>query len=184
MPAASPKPRRAAPYASKPATRYSTRAITSTMSVSPVARASSRASLNRSMRPVTRSTKPLAQSPKGELKSQLKVVENTAHSSALNAQFAVFLGLIIVGTFVLTLLLNIQISALAIESENVKVQIDKTKQDTQSIRTQMEQKGSAIAARAGALGMVQRDKTITIRLGLNHVVTHDETLPPGTTPQE
>jgi hypothetical protein len=89
--------------------------------------------------------------------------------------------MLIVGTFVATLLLNIKVSALAIESENVKVQIDKTKQDTQGFRTKMEQKGSAIAARAGALGMVQRDKTVTIRLGLNHVVTQEET---PSTPQD
>jgi hypothetical protein len=53
---------------------------------------------------------------------------------------------------------------MSIKASQLEDEISQTKQDTQSIRVKMEGKGVDIPARAGAMGMVSRDKTIVLHL--------------------
>jgi hypothetical protein len=101
---------------------------------------------------------------KNETRAKLQVIENTSSSNAFDAKFTLFLVGICIGTFVIILLLNIFVSSISIKAGMVSGEIQRVKEDTQTIKAQIDQRGDAIAQRAAALGMVSRDKWINIRL--------------------
>jgi cell division protein FtsL len=111
------------------------------------------------------SSKP-AQSPTQKV-DDIKLIKANVKGNTANSLFVFVMLAVLIGTFLAVMLINIALSSLSIQATDMETQIAKTKQDTQQIRVQMEQKGTAIPDQAAKLGMVLRDKTIVITLSTN-----------------
>ncbi|GHT82638.1 hypothetical protein FACS1894125_5420 [Actinomycetota bacterium] len=98
-------------------------------------------------------------------KLEFGVIENQAVKEGANVKFVAMLSFITLVTFMLALLINIHTSSLSIEQGNVKRDIEKIREDTQSIRAQIDSQSDAVMKKATSLNMVQRTNWININIG-------------------
>jgi hypothetical protein len=84
--------------------------------------------------------------------------------------------IVITGTFLCVMMINVKLGALSIEADRIEREIDKNNEDIQAIHVEIEQKGPLVRDRATKLGMVTRDKTVVVQLRDNQVNNYSSSL--------